>query len=471
MEGGLGQDDRVRAELWRQVQRAVEDYWKRLDDFPIVPELDPEAVRADLKRFTFDRPEDPAAAVQFVVQNLSRNQTHYSHPAYTGLFVPNPTSMSTFAETLATGFNSQLATWHSSPFAVELEQHLLRRFGELFGYASEDATGTFTSGGSEANHTAVLTALKKHFPEISTKGLAGLNARPTIYVSSESHHSLHKAVVASGLGLDCLREIPVDGALAMDVAELGRVMAEDRERGFRPLMIVATVGTPAAGAIDPVAEIARVAEDERAWLHMDACYGGAAVILPELAALFEGSARADSIALDAHKWLSVSAGTGMFLTRHRGILQETFAVETAYATRASDHLDVVQPFASSLQWSRRFIGLNLFLSLAVEGIGGYRASLRRQLTLADGLRRSLAESGWTIENKTRLPVICFTDASGADIVEIARRVNETKRLWISTTRFSNGKRVLRVGIVNHKTAAREIESLVTVLNSARAKKV
>lgn len=189
----------------------------------------------------------------------------------------------------------------------------------------------------------------------------------------------------------------------MDVAALADLVARDRAAGRAPFFIAATAGTTNAGAVDPIAEVAR---RERLWLHVDAAWGGAAALCPELRSLLAGIGRSDSITFDAHKWLSVPMGAGMFLTREAGILRRTFQVAGAAYMPPPHRPDCADPYAHSMQWSRRFAGLKVFLSLLVAGWDGYAAAIREQVALG----RRLREAGFAVVNETELPVVCFVDA-------------------------------------------------------------
>ena len=195
----------------------------------------------------------------------------------------------------------------------------------------------------------------------------------------------------------------------MDVERLEAAIKSDRDAGRAPFMIVATAGTTGAGLIDPIASIADVAKLEKLWLHVDAAWGGAAVLVPELRTHLEGIERADSITFDAHKWLSVPMGAGLYLTRHPKILEQTFSTATSYMPRESLEFGVADPYNHSMQWSRRFIGLKVFLSLMVAGWEGYAEAVRHQTRMGAFLRRELEAAGWRVVNQTPLPVACFVD--------------------------------------------------------------
>jgi glutamate/tyrosine decarboxylase-like PLP-dependent enzyme len=466
-------DAEARAGLWRKVSEAVEAYAADVHTLRVRPELEPESVRAALAAVDFGKAISPDSALDFVVGLMRKYQTHNAHPRYFGLYDPATTTMGIAAETLAAAFNPQLAVWSQSPAAVEIEQQLVRAFGERFGYRAAHTDGTFTSGGAEANHTAVLTALVRAFPDFAAKGLRALDSQPVLYVSAEAHHSLLKAARMCGLGSDAVREIPVDERFRMDVGALSRQIARDRSRWFAPFMVVATAGTTNAGAIDPLEAVADVAEGAGLWLHVDAAWGGAAALVPEMRHLLKGAERADSITFDPHKWLSVPRGAGLYLTRHIEILGQTFGVQPAYMPlKKTEGMNVVDPFKHSMQWSRRFIGLSVFLSLLVAGWDGYAAAMRHQVEMARHLRRELERAGWEVVNDPSLAVVCFFDrarAEGGDadyLEAVAEHVRASGAAWVSTTLVA-GRPVLRACVTNYRTERTDVDALVEALVKAR----
>ena len=466
-------DAEARAGLWRKVVEAVEAYAEDVHTLRVRPELDPAAVRAALSAVDFGKEMSPDAAVDFVVGLMRKYQTHNAHPRYFGLYDPATTTMGVAAEAIAAAFNPQLAVWSQSPAAVEIELQLVRAFGERFGYKAAQTDGTFTSGGAEANHTAVLTALARAFPDFAAKGLRALDAQPVLYVSAEAHHSLLKAARMCGLGSESVREIPVDERFRMDVGALSRQIARDRSQWFAPFLLAATAGTTNAGAIDPIDALADVAEGDGLWLHVDAAWGGAAALVPEMRHLLNGSGRADSITFDPHKWLSVPRGAGLYLTRHADVLGKAFGVRPAYMPlKQTEGTGVVDPFSRSMQWSRRFIGLRVFLSLLVAGWDGYAAAIRHQVEMARHLARELERAGWEVVNDPLLAVVCFYDrarAEGADadyLEAVAERVRDSGAAWLSTTLVA-GRAVLRACVTNYRTEKSDVEALVEALVEAR----
>jgi glutamate/tyrosine decarboxylase-like PLP-dependent enzyme len=377
--------------------------------------------------------------------------------------------MSILADSLVAAFNPQLAAWSYGAFAIEAEQLMIREFGRRFGYQAGSIEGMFASGGAEANHTALLVALTHGTTGFPERGLADLPARPAIYVASEGHHSVRKAGRLTGLGDDAVVAIPVDGRFRMDPGALRNAIARDEDRGRLPLMVVASAGTTASGAVDPITDIAGLAEERRLWLHVDAAWGGPLILLEEKRSLLAGIERADSITFDAHKMLSVPMGAGIFVTRHAGLLRRTFGLNTGYMPPESG---AVEPYAESLQWSRRAIGLKLFLTLAVAGWEGYATAIRRQLALLDRLVAGLRARGWRVVNDPGAGVVCFVDATGAvpdsRLPDVAARTVASGRAWITHARMGDGLTVLRACITNHRTREEHVDRLLDVLDESRS---
>ncbi|MGB9178821.1 MAG: pyridoxal-dependent decarboxylase, partial [Pyrinomonadaceae bacterium] len=296
-------DEDARAQLWHRVFDLIEEHARTISAHAVAPVLNLEEIRGALEPFDFEQPLDALSAVDFAAQGMWQYQVHTPHPRYFGLFNPAPTTMGIAADALVAAFNPQIAAWSHSPFAAEVERHLVRAFGLKFGYEEALIDGTFASGGAEANHTALLTALVNSFPRFAREGVRALSSQPVFYVTDQSHHSFLKAARLSGLGTDAAREIPTDDDLKMNVNALASQIKRDRAEGFAPFMVVATAGTTNAGVIDPIEETANVADDEKLWLHTDAAWGGAVAIVGEMRSLLEGIERADSITFDAHKWL------------------------------------------------------------------------------------------------------------------------------------------------------------------------
>ncbi len=466
-------NDETRQRLWQQLIETIERYAADVEQLNVAPELKREEIRALLASFDFTQPLDAVEALRFATEGLLKYQVHTPHPRYFGLFNPAPATMGIAADTLVAAFNPQLAAWSHSPLANEIERHLIRAFGERFGYDPAMTDGTFCSGGAEANQTALISAIVDRFPQFDEEGLRGLKAQPVFYISAQGHHSFLKAARFCGLGTNAVRWITTDAGDKMDVASLEAQIRKDRTDGCAPFMVVATAGTTSSGVIDDLEQLARLAANESLWFHVDAAWGGAAALIPELRPILAGIEHADSITFDAHKWLSVPMGAGIYLTRHDNILDRACRITTDYMPHDAAGMGVIDPYTHSLQWSRRFIGLKVFLSLAVAGWKGYEILIKEQTALGNLLRQQLAIHEWKVVNDTPLPIVCFLDgkspagSSATHLDAIAGEVVKSGKAWISTTRLNNKMPVLRACLTNYKTQAEDILALIAALDEAR----
>ncbi|NJB87132.1 glutamate/tyrosine decarboxylase-like PLP-dependent enzyme [Lewinella marina] len=461
-----------RQQLLNDLLSRLEDYYTHTRDHRVAPDLDPEQVRDAVAQYDFSRPLPADEAIGAVVDNLLQHQVHVPHPRYYGLYNPRANFPSILADLIAAYFNPQLAAWSHSPYAAEVETHLIQEYGKRFGYPGDVIDGTFTTGGAEANLTGILCALNHRFPDYANRGFRAFGGEPVIYCSDQAHHSVVKAARVVGLGLDSVVQIPVDEQLRMEASALKEQLARDRANGKIAVMVIATAGTTGTATLDPLPEIADVCQQAGVWLHVDAAFGGAAVLHPDYRPLLRGIEVADSITTDIHKWLSVPMGTGMFLTRHPDILSKTFRTTAEYMPREGGSLSVVDPYTHTIQWSRRFLGLRMYLSLLVFGWEGYAETIRHHVEMGDYLRQQLTARGWMIAVDTPLPVVCFTWPGQADPGAFARdlcaRVVASGEAWISVYPI-RGVDVLRACITNYATTREDIDALVGLLDRLRRK--
>lgn len=462
----LAIEDRI--DLWHRLIAHLERHAITLPIERVTPELSPETIRQSLAPFDFNRPVAPDKALDFAADGLTRWQVHTPHSRYFGLFNPATTAMGVAADALVAEFNPQLAAWSHSPFAAEVERHLIHAFGQKFGWTLPSIDGTFCSGGAEANHTALLCALTHTFSDFGEHGVRGLPAQPVFYASAEAHHSFAKATRLCGLGRGALRSVAVDDKLRMRPDALAEQIQADRAAGLAPFLVISTAGTTNAAAVDPIEAIAAIAAGEGLWHHTDAAWGGAAALSPALKPLLKGIEKANSITFDAHKWLSVPMGAGIYLTRDTEILSRTFSTVTAYMPKEAAGLDIVDPHLHSMQWSRRAIGMKVFLSLAVAGWKGYTKAIENMTAMGDYLRTKLKAHGWRVLNDTPLPVICFDHPNGPPPQEVVNRVVASGEAWISTTVLGDDQPAIRACITNYRTTRDDIDILVLSLDRARS---
>jgi aromatic-L-amino-acid decarboxylase len=428
---------------------------------PILPRVTAEEIRTYLaSRYDFNHTLPLEKVIADVEKMLRTWQVQVTHPHYFGLFNPSVTLASVVADTLVAMYNSQLANWRTSPAANEIERHTLGWLAAKFGLPPT-SMATFTSGGTEANLSAVVVALTRAFPDYGEHGLRRLDATPSIYLTSEAHHGYNKIAHMTGLGRRALRIVPTGSDLKMNVLALKRQVVEDRKNGFAPFMVIGTAGTTAAGVIDPLPELGQFCLNAGLWFHVDAAWGGSAILAPTLKHHLAGIEDADSITCDAHKWLSVSMGCGMFFCRHADTVAEAFRADVSYMPGKKVG-PVSDPFTTSAQWSRRFIGLKLFMALAQQGESGYAEMIEHQTRMGHVLREALRASGWRIVNSTPLPLVCFT-REGLVPTEFLAALHQRQIAWMSEARVGNTP-VVRACITSFRTTEKDIKWVVSEMN-------
>jgi glutamate/tyrosine decarboxylase-like PLP-dependent enzyme len=455
-------EPRLRSEwddlLTRELARAN----TRIAEGSVVPTLDISSFQGELARFDFGTPRQFDEVLRWTIAQLEHGVVHVTHPRYFGLFNPAPTFPAQCADRIAAVFNPQLATWRTSPAAVEIERHVIRSVAQRAGLPPE-AGGHFTTGGAEANYTALLCALGRAHPAFAAEGARAFTGPPVFYASKDSHLAWLKIAHQAGIGRAAAHFVATDGSGRMDPNVLREMIGADRAQGCVPVMVVATAGTTNAGMIDPLEECAEIARREGLWCHVDAAWGGALIASDRLRGTLAGIERADSVTIDAHKWLATTMGCGMFLTAHAPVLSSAFRVSASYMPSNDPGLD---PYLTSVQWSRRFLGLRLFLSLAAAGWRGYGEHVERSIALADLLEEKLRARGWSIANASPLALLCIDPGSGrAAARSIVERVVASGRAWISTAIFE-GREVIRACVTHGETRADDVAELVDALEKA-----
>jgi len=389
---------------------------------------------------------------------------------------------------LVSVLNPQPAVEAHAPGATALEREALGWFLRALGWGR--GQGQFTSGGSEANLVALKAALNHRLPAVAGRGLRGLRGQPVFYVSEESHHSLEKFADLLGLGRQAVRWIPTDADFAMRPDALAAAVRRDRRAGRLPFCVVATFGTTSSGALDPIARLARFCRRQRLWLHVDGAYGGALVLAPRFRRLWAGIRLADSLTVDPHKWLAMPFPLGIVLARDARAAAVPFRVQAAYVPRGKQRGESYQ---LGLQWSRRFLGMKLWLAAQVYGRRGYEAHFAAQMRLGRFFRERLAAcENFATVSESPLPITCFTwlerprPARRKIPVEALTRREQQMNLalaeemvrrgwaWISATRLRpqgsgsgrplRGPTVMRMMVINYETRERHLERLVRDLD-------
>ena len=440
----------------------------------VTPTFDRDAFRRELAAHDFASPRAFDDVAEWTIAQLQHGVVHMTHPRYFGLFNPCPTYPAQAADRIVATFNPQLASAVTSPAAVAIEAHVISAIARRAGLPPGSA-GHFTSGGSEANCTALICALTGADAGFAEHGARAFTGPPAFYVSRDSHLAWVKIAHQAGIGRAAARMVATDGAGRMDPRALAAMIADDRAAGRVPVMIAATAGTTNAGMIDPLEACHRIATESKLWFHVDAAWAGALVVSDRLRGALSGIEHADSITIDAHKWLATTMGCGMFITRHAPALTEAFHVTASFmppnnapgwsAGGAQDNSFSQDPYVTSLQWSRRFLGLRLFMGLAAAGWDGYAAHVERAVASAARIAELLSARGWRVVNRSPAAVLCLEPPSGlGEARSIVTRVVASGQAWVSVAAFE-GRDIVRVCVTHGETAPQDIATLVEALNA------
>jgi glutamate/tyrosine decarboxylase-like PLP-dependent enzyme len=383
-----------------------------------------------------------------------------NHPRFLAFIPSAPTFLSVMGDWLCAGINFFAGVWMEAPGPTQVELVVLDWFKELLGYPRE-AQGIVTSGGSEANLTALVVARDR---------LAWADRpRAVLYMTQHRHWSLDRAAKVMGLRPEQVRVLPGDSD---HPSRLAKAVAHDRHEGKHPWAMVATAGATNTGAVDPLHELAEVCGQEKLWLHVDAAYGWPSVLTAEGRDLLRGIDRADSITLDPHKWFAQTFEAGCVLVRAGGELEQTFSLRPDYMQDVAPAPDEVNFADLGLALTRRFRALKIWLSVKVLGLAWFRSLIEhccRLAELAQGLL--LAAGKFEILSPRRLSILCFrfvpsSRKSEAELdrlnLAMAEELRQTGRAFLSSTRLE-GKVALRMCFVNWRTTAGDVEEVVDLL--------
>ena len=423
------------------------------------PTLDMGAFRRELDGFDFTEPRPLSELLAWSVGMLEHGVVHLTHPRYFGLFNPSPSFPAQCADRIVGSFNPQVASSATSPAAVALEAHVIRKVAQRAGLPAS-AGGHFTSGGSEANYTAMLCALTRAHLKFATEGARAFSGPPVFYTSRECHRSWVKIAHQAGIGRSAARLVETDGSGRMSTAALTGAIAADLADGCVPVMIVASAGTTNAGMIDPLPQCAEIARRHGLWYHVDAAWGGAMIASTKLRGVLTGLEQADSATIDAHKWFATTMGCGMILVRDAATLSTVFQVAASYMP---SHEPSIDPYMNSAQWSRRFLGLRLFLSLATAGWSGHAAHIERAVDQTAIIRRGLEARGWSVINDSPLAVLsAIPPAALGSPGTVVERVLKSGSAWVSLARFEE-RDVVRICVTHGETSEEDLSILIEAL--------
>ena len=466
---GLSHDE-IRA-LGAAALDRVADYYAGLRDRPLlVP-----TTSADLRPLLDEPlPQAPApfdALLDDLENTVFRYSRHNAHPRMFGYVASPGTPITAIGSLVESALNVNVTAWRSAPSAAELERVVVNWLKEILGFP-KDSIGLFTSGGSMANFAGLAAARSAKAPvNVVRDGLHAAGPM-TVYVSEEAHFSIEKAAAMLGIGEANVRHVRTDERFRLDLAHLESLVAADRAAGLRPFCVVASAGTTATGAIDPIAAITDFARHNGLWLHVDAAYGGPAALVPEIRARFAGIDSADSIALDPHKWLYLPMGCGCILYRDPAAARAAFAHSAEYTRTLGLERDEAFAFWDyGPELSRPFRALGLWLLLKFAGARRLAEAIADNIACAKYFE-TLVQSSDDFEMlaPVELSIFCFRHKTRKGD---PNALNE--RLLIALQRagssyLSNasirGQFALRGCVLNYRTTAQDMDRLLEDVRKA-----
>jgi len=462
---GVSLDPADWPEFRRQAHRMLDDivdYLENIRDRPVWQPI-PQAVR---ERFRSELPAAPSELAQ-VHEEFARFVLPYAagnvHPGFMGWVHGAGTPVGVVAEMLASGLNANLGGRDHVP--IEVERQVTAWMRKLFGFP-EGATGLFVTGASMANFIGALVARDTELGfETRCAGVAAGSKRLTAYASASVHGCIGRALDMAGIGSDALRRIAVDARYRIDLGALRAAIDADRRAGFTPFLIVGTAGTVDTGAIDDLDALASLARSESLWFHVDGACGALGMLSPEIAPRLKGIERADSLALDFHKWGQVPYDAGFVLVRDGVLHRQTFATAAPYLRREAQGLAAGSPWPCDFgpDLSRGFRALKTWFTLKVYGADTLGASIARTCALARYLENRIAQTPeLELAAPVELNIVCFryrAEESHRVNARIAVEVQESGVAAPSTT-VLGGKLAIRAAIVNHRTRESDLDALV-----------
>jgi len=373
---------------------------------------------------------------------------------------------SSLADYWAAITNRYAGVFFANPGAVRVENKLIRWMNGLVGYP-EGAHGNLTSGGSMANLIGVVTAREAKSIGVDKVKKAG------IYLTQQAHLSIAKSLIVAGLNEAAIRYIPLDEKSRMDTLSLKEQIAKDKDQGIVPFLIVATAGTTDTGAIDPLDNLADIAESNNMWLHIDAAYGGFFILVDQFKDKFKGIERSDSLVMDPHKGMFIPYGLGACLIRRGKNLQEAFTVQASYLQDIASATEEINPMDVSPEMTKHFRGLRLWVPLALYGIGPFKTCLEEKLLLARYFHKEIAKiQGFEVGPAPQLSVVNFRYVpQKGNANEFNKRlveeIHKDGRIFFSSTTI-NGNFMLRLAILSFRTHLRTIDLTLEILKEKAA---
>jgi aromatic-L-amino-acid decarboxylase len=437
----------------------IAEYFETIRDYPVLSR----SVPGDLIRALPGEAPLLGEPMESILQDfrdlIVPGLTHWNHPRFLGYFANSSTPPGVIAEMLAAAINVNAMLWRASPAATELEQVTLGWLRQWLGLPAE-FFGLIYDTASISTFHALVAAREQAAPEARATGNPpGL----IIYTSDHAHSSVDKAAIAAGIGHSNVRKVPIDSDFRMDAAALAMAIARDREAGLRPICVVATTGTTPTAAMDPVSEIADIAEREGLWLHVDAAYGGCFAILEEVRPRFAGWERADSIVVNPHKNLLVPVDLSVLYTRKAATLGRAFSLQRDYLDTPPEEQNLMD---YGVPLGRRFRALKLWFVMRAYGLSGAQGFLARHLQIAMEFAALVqGDTRFELAAPPSFSLVCFRARTGDEATRrLLEAVNRSGLALLSST-VLNGKLALRLAVGNFQTTPEDIRDVWTFLQA------
>ena len=459
--------------LGHLVADTVADHLATLREQPAYSTLDTAAAERLVNRQSPARGTDFETLLATLRDGVFPHAAREPHPGFIAYVPSCPTFPAVLGDWLATGFNFFAGVWPVAAGPNEIELVVLDWFRQWLGMPA-GTNGLLTSGGSGANLTAMIAARHR-----VTRGDASVIARLTVYASDQVHSSVTHAAWLAGVPREHVRLLPVDDEFRLRVDTLRAAIARDRAMGLQPLMVVANAGTTNTGSVDPMHEIATLCEREDVWMHVDAAYGGFAVLTDIGRRALTGIERADSVTLDPHKWLFIPFECGCLLARDPNRLKAAFQILPEYLADVQTGHEAVNFADYGEQLTRYARAIKVWLSVSYFGTDAIRDAIDRGMMLARRLEERIRGApGLEIVSPARFGVVCFrarpsdVDATALDALNerLLARVVAGGRYFISSTRL-RGAFALRACILGFRTAEEDVDGLARAVADAAAEMV
>ena len=440
----------------------IADYYENIEKYPVLSKVKPGEIKASLPKNPPQTGESMGAIMRDIDEKIMPGITHWQSPNFYAYFPSNTSFPSILGDLISSGLGVQGMIWATSPAATELETRVLDWLAEMMGMP-EKFKSTSTGGGviqdtaSTSALTAIIAARERATKFQSNK--TGLQHKLVAYISTQTHSSLEKAIKIVGVGSENLRLIEVDEKFAMRLDLLEEQIQNDKNAGLTPFFICAALGTTSSNAIDPIAEIGKIARRENCWFHIDAAMSGTAMLCPEFWHFQKGVELADSYCFNPHKWMFTNFDCDVFWVANRQDLINTFSILPEYLrNQATESGEVFDYRDWHVQLGRRFRSLKLWFVIRHYGVEGLQFHIRKHIEMAQNFKNWILDSkDFELYIEPPFNLVCFRHKSGDDFnMNLMNAVNSTGKAYFTHTKLK-GKVVLRMSIGQTNTEEKHVK--------------